>query len=65
MKFKFKIQQYQTEAFARDFKEDAKNKVSLIMYTKRDDFQSRRPIDVIAANRPIIIMDEPQKMQVL
>ena len=33
-----------TQAFARDFKEDAKNKVSLIMYTKRDDFQSRRPI---------------------
>ncbi len=52
-----------TQAFARDFKEEAKNKVSLIMYTKRDDFQSRRPIDVIAANRPIIIMDEPQKME--
>lgn len=52
-----------TQAFARDFKEDAKNKVSLIMYTKRDDFQSRRPIDVIAANRPIVIMDEPQKME--
>ncbi len=52
-----------TQAFARDFKEDAKNKVSLIMYSKRDDFQSRRPIDVIAANRPIIIMDEPQKME--
>ncbi len=52
-----------TQAFARDFKEGAKNKVSLIMYTKRDDFQSRRPIDVIAANRPIIIMDEPQKME--
>ena len=27
------------------------------------DFQSRRPIDVISANRPIIIMDEPQKME--
>ena len=52
-----------TQAFARDFKEDGKNKVSLIMYTKRDDFQSRRPIDVIAVNRPIIIMDEPQKME--
>ncbi len=52
-----------TQAFARDFKEDAKNKVSLIMYTKRDDFQSRRPIDVISANRPIIMMDEPQKME--
>ena len=34
-----------------------------IIYSKRDDFQSRRPIDVIADNRPIIIMDEPQKME--
>ena len=34
-----------------------------IIYSKRDDFQSRRPIDVISANRPIIIMDEPQKME--
>ena len=27
-----------------------------------DEFASRRPIDVIAANRPIVILDEPQKM---
>lgn len=27
-----------------------------------DEFGSRKPIDVIAANRPIVIMDEPQKM---
>jgi len=33
-----------------------------IIYSKRDDFGSRRPIDVIKANRPIIILDEPQKM---
>ncbi len=33
-----------------------------IIYTKRDEFGSRRPIDVIAANRPILILDEPQKM---
>lgn len=39
-----------------------KVKSDLIIYSKRDDFQSRRPIDVIAANRPIIIMDEPQKL---
>ena len=29
---------------------------------ERDDFGSRRPIDVIAANRPILILDEPQRM---
>ena len=33
-----------------------------IIFSERDDFGSRRPIDVIAANNPIIIMDEPQKM---
>lgn len=27
-----------------------------------DEFASRRPIDVIKANRPIVILDEPQKM---
>lgn len=27
-----------------------------------DEFGSRKPIDVIQANRPIVIMDEPQKM---
>ncbi len=33
-----------------------------IIFTSRDEFGSRKPIDVIAANRPIVIMDEPQKM---
>lgn len=33
-----------------------------IIFSRRDDFGSRRPIDIIAANNPIIIMDEPQKM---
>jgi len=28
-----------------------------------DDFQSRKPIDVINANRPILVLDEPQKME--
>lgn len=38
------------------------NEAARIIYTKRDEFASRRPIDVIAANHPILIMDEPQKM---
>lgn len=33
------------------------------IYDELDDFQSRRPIDVIARNRPILILDEPQKME--
>ena len=52
-----------TQAFAKDLNEDKKTKAGLIIYSERDDFGSRKPIDVIAANRPIIIMDEPQKME--
>ena len=33
------------------------------IYEKQDSFQSRRPIDVIKANRPILVLDEPQKME--
>ncbi|MEI8323830.1 MAG: DEAD/DEAH box helicase family protein [Betaproteobacteria bacterium] len=33
------------------------------IYEELDDFQSRRPIDVISANRPIMFLDEPQKME--
>lgn len=65
-----------TQAFASSFDEKkaqtaidklksgtkTKSDKLLRIYTKRDEFASRRPIDVIAANRPIIIMDEPQKM---
>ena len=51
-----------TQAFNTSMKEGAKNKYARIIYDKRDEFASRRPIDVIAANRPIIILDEPQKM---
>lgn len=50
------------QAFNSTFDENKKSSVSKIINSERDDFGSRRPIDVIAANRPIIIMDEPQKM---
>lgn len=33
------------------------------IYEELDDFQSRKPIDVISANRPIMFLDEPQKME--
>ncbi len=52
-----------TQAFAASLKEGGRSKESRIIYSKRDEFASRCPIDVIAANRPIIIMDEPQKME--
>lgn len=51
-----------TQAFAASLKEDGKSKEARIIFSRRDNFGSRKPIEVIAANRPIIIMDEPQKM---
>lgn len=57
------------QAFNSSFNEEKNvegrsgNEVARIIYTKRDAFGSRRPIDVIAANNPILILDEPQKME--
>lgn len=57
-----------TQAFAASMNEEKNvegrkgDAAARIIYSKRDEFGSRKPIDVIAANRPIIIMDEPQKM---
>lgn len=57
-----------TQAFAASFDEEKAGEgrrgssIARIIYTKRDEFGSRRPIDVIAANRPILILDEPQRM---
>lgn len=57
-----------TQAFNTSFNADKNkegrggDKTARIIFSPRDDFGSRVPMDVIAANRPIIIMDEPQKM---
>lgn len=57
-----------TQAFASSLNESKNvegrkgDPVARIIYSKRDEFGSRCPIDVIKANRPIIILDEPQKM---
>lgn len=57
-----------TQAFNSSF-DDAKNKegrggdaAARIIFTRRDEFSSRRPIDIIAATRPIMIIDEPQSV---
>ncbi|WPL16333.1 type III restriction-modification system StyLTI enzyme res [Thiorhodovibrio winogradskyi] len=42
---------------------NATGKENRRIYDELDDFQSRKPIDVIARNRPILILDEPQKME--
>ena len=42
---------------------NARGKDNRRIYEELDNFQSRKPIDVIASNRPILILDEPQKME--
>lgn len=41
---------------------NARGKDARRIRTELDGFGSRRPIDVIKANRPIVILDKPQKM---
>ncbi len=41
---------------------NARGKDARRISTELDTFGTRRPIDVIAANHPIVILDEPQKM---
>lgn len=50
------------QAFNSSLKEGGSSKDARIIYSERDEFGSRRPIDVIKANHPILILDEPQKM---
>ncbi len=50
------------QAFNTTMKEGGTSKEARRIYEKLDEFGSRRPIDVIKANRPILILDEPQKM---
>lgn len=39
------------------------DRVNRRIYEELDSFQSRKPIDVIKVNNPILILDEPQKME--
>ena len=63
-----------SQAFNRDITEKSAESVeenersgkatrnSLRIFARTDSFRSRRPIDVIAATHPIIIIDEPQSV---
>jgi type III restriction enzyme, res subunit len=56
-----------TQAFNTSFNEKKNqdgrsgNEAARIIFSQRDDFRSRRPIDVLAQTNPIIIIDEPQR----
>lgn len=53
-----------TQAFTTDVRSaDTGRGAGRIIFDTPDSFQSRRPIDVIAGNRPILILDEPQRME--
>lgn len=58
-----------TQAFNTSFdeekgKQEGKkgNPAARIIFDKRDEFRSRRPIDILAATNPIMIIDEPQSV---
>ena len=53
-----------TQAFTADVRAgDTGRGAGRIIFDTPDSFQSRRPIDVIAGNRPVLILDEPQRME--
>lgn len=57
-----------TQSFNSSINEDknvegrAGDAAARIIFSRRDDFRSRRPIDILAATRPIMIIDEPQSV---
>ncbi len=56
-----------TQAFNTSFDEAQAKKKSggdsaRIIFSRRDEFGSRRPIDILAQTRPIMIIDEPQSV---
>lgn len=58
-----------TQAFNTSLNEDKSkgegrsgDSAARIIFSKRDEFGSRRPIDILAKTRPIIIIDEPQSV---
>lgn len=56
-----------TQAFNSSFDEDKSkggraDKAARIIFDKRDEFGSRRPIDVLSQCHPIMIIDEPQSV---
>jgi len=42
---------------------NARGKDARRIYMKLDEFRSRRPIDILAQTRPILIIDEPQSVE--
>nr|WP_315455421.1 DEAD/DEAH box helicase family protein [uncultured Prevotella sp.] len=53
-----------TQAFNASLNEDKadSNKDARIIFSKRDEFGSRRPIDILAQTHPVMIVDEPQSV---
>ena len=51
------------QAFSASLKPDGTQKDAKVINSERDAFGSRRPIEVIADTSPILILDEPQKLE--
>ena len=50
------------EKIYEQLEKSTKGEFNRKIYSVLDEFQSRRPINVISKNRPILILDEPQKL---
>ena len=50
------------QAFQRDVQEGGRAGAANIIYTERDTLSGHRPIDFLSSTRPIVVVDEPQKM---
>ncbi|MDR2527335.1 MAG: DEAD/DEAH box helicase family protein [Rickettsiales bacterium] len=59
---KIRVMIINSQAFSVSMKENGRGKESRIIFTKRDEFKGRCPIDVIAKTNPILILDEPQSL---
>ncbi len=50
------------QAFNTSLKEGGNSKDARIIFSQRDEFGSKRPIDLLAQTNPILIIDEPQSV---
>lgn len=51
------------QAFQRDVKDEEKPGAANLMYVEQDKLSGHRPIDFLRATNPVVIVDEPQKME--
>jgi len=51
------------QAFQRDVKDEEKPGAANLMYMEQDKLSGHKPIEFLESTRPVVIVDEPQKME--